>query len=176
MRILIIAILLLIINVTAMSQIFYQPIVIDTAFLHQFIQKKSVNFKFTKNSEAERMPFFTYKVNREIKTQSDKYSLYGIPLHEIYAYIDSNEQFCLYAVMSLEKGFNPLTDVIGMPENVTQEDFEALDFDFLFWELKNEITITVFPHRSSKWPRACLIYIMNMDFKDILREKVYEFD
>jgi hypothetical protein len=155
-----------------MSQNFSQPIIIDTAFLRQFIQENSVNFTLAEDVDLNEMPFSIYKVNREIRKPSVQYALYGIPLHEIYAYVDSNAQFCLYAVMSLEKGFNPLTDMIGMPENVTQEDFEALDFDFLFWELKKEIKITIFPYRSSKWPRTCLIHIMTMDFKDILRAKI----
>jgi hypothetical protein len=158
------------IKLLAMSQYADSSLVIDTNQLRSFISAHAVPFfQSPAILGTDEIPFSIYKVNRKIETQGIAYTLYGMPLIEMYAYVEENKQFCFYAVLSYEKGFNPLVDAIGMPDNVTADDFYALDFDFLSWDSRKDAEVFIFPNRKYKLRKTCLLFITTIDSDKLIR-------
>ena len=71
----------------------------------------------------------------ELNDKNKVYSLYGLPIIDLYAYSETSDNVCLYILMNLNsKKLFMLKDRIGYPENVIPEDFASGDFDFLTWD------------------------------------------
>lgn len=76
--------------------------------------------------------------NLELNDENEIYSLYGLPIIDLYAYMETLDNFCLYILMNLNfENLFELKNYIGYPANILHADFSTGDFDFLAWHKSN---------------------------------------
>jgi hypothetical protein len=111
----------------------------------------NVNFKTTTFNREELIAnshsLCISEFNMELNDRNKIYSLYGLPIIDLYAYRETADNVCLYVLMDLNsKKLFMLKDHIGYPENVMPEDFASGDFDFLYW-YKSDINLVIMKDR-----------------------------
>lgn len=108
---------------------------------HDFIPVSHTKFELRQNNH----PVELYKFNREWKPGYLPPALIGITITNIYAYWQDDEHVCLYILLPINnhKEIDRLSDLIGLPWNVTEEDYKSGDFGSLMWQKDNlEIVLT----------------------------------
>jgi len=138
--------------------------------MEQFIEKhcQPVNSSYAERFENEH-PLLMSKFNWELKEDSIHYTVFGIPIEQLYVYRNKDSKFAVYILFELTAfGLDQLSAALGYPENVpTKEAFHAMDFDFLFWKNKK---FEIFINRSHLGKRKGLhrMQIFNMPYSDTI--------
>ncbi|ANE52071.1 hypothetical protein [Flavisolibacter tropicus] len=115
--------------------------------------------------------------NRKLK-EIRPYTLGEFLINDIYAYRPSTTSYCLYLLLDLSSRFiDSLILLFGSPFNVTMEDVEKRDFDFLHWEI-NDIDITLRRDHggnyTSRTKKKVILSFTNMHLDDLLnKEKIF---
>lgn len=121
---------------------------------------------------------FSYKFNRALALPFIDYTLFGLNINNQYAYQISNDKFCLYLLMDVNKdSLDIVVNKLGTPSNITFEDYEMGDFDFLVWHKKG-IDLTIIKDRMAimREPEKLKINLLitNMDYREIINtEKIF---
>ncbi|SFF07408.1 hypothetical protein SAMN05518672_11576 [Chitinophaga sp. CF118] len=121
---------------------------------------------------------FSYKFNRALTLPFIDYTLFGLKINDQFAYQINNDKFCLYLLMDIDKdALDIVVNRLGHPANVTSEDYETGDFDFLAWHKKG-IDLTIMKDRMStmREPEKLKINLLitNMDYRDLIStEKIF---
>jgi len=127
---------------------------------------KQIFIPYAPPTELELMknmhPLMLYKFNRVIKDDSKSYSLFHIPVKELYAWEDKNE-FCLYATIDIKSSeFLLLHNFLQEPDNVSFAEMMKGDFDILMWKIHG-MDVTLFHDFAGRVSRdGYLIKITNM--------------
>ena len=114
-----------------------KDIVFNEGKLVSFIKSEFIPLKNTKRALLEsNHPLGAYNFNRAPKGSLKSYSLVGIPITGLYAYVKNNNQVCLFLLLPFTgyKQVDILMDEIGWPWNITKEDYELRDFEMLLWQ------------------------------------------
>lgn len=83
-------------------------------------------------------PLFSYQVNKAALQNGKRYTLFGKPVNNLYAYTRDENSFCLYIAMKIDKvSLDNIIEHFGFPENIEKGDYETGDFDFLAWHWMN---------------------------------------
>ncbi|WEK18802.1 MAG: hypothetical protein P0Y49_18665 [Candidatus Pedobacter colombiensis] len=131
-----------------------------------------INQNFTSNEDQSPLspfaPLFMYRINRIIKDKSISFNFYGIPSLTIDAYIKSKTEFTIYFSAKIKDmlGFNKITNQLGYPVNITVEDYDAGDFDFLNWRQDG---FEIFASHLHREEANILFTIGNISFKELLK-------
>lgn len=121
---------------------------------------------------------YSYKFNKVLSLSFIDYTLFGLNINDQYAYQINNDKFCLYLLMDLNKdSLDVVVNKLGNPSNITIEDYEMGDFDFLVWH-KEGIDLTIVKDRMGimREPDKLKINLLitNMDYKEIINtEKIF---
>jgi len=124
-------------------------------------------------------PLLLYQFNR-IKAQNrTENTIYGLPVNGVFALKKDSENFCIYLLIELDQNdLGTIAQSVGYADNVTREDFQNGDFDFLSWHLqdmdaiimKDTMSIGGRPAKSN-----FILCLTNMKMKDIVNsEKLFE--
>lgn len=78
-----------------------------------------------------------YLYNRSFNNGKESYTLFGLPVENIYGYHDGANKIALYVLMNInDNELNLFANELGMPWNVSEKDFDDKDFDMLLWDVK----------------------------------------
>ncbi len=84
---------------------------------------------------AQNHSLYGYKFNRVLNSLRVPYSIFGLPIDRVYAYVDGQNVSSLYLVLNTgSSGLDSLAKGLGMPRNVNQESLDSGDFDLLYWK------------------------------------------
>lgn len=103
--------------------------------IKSFIKSKFRNATFDRqelllNSHSLCSSEFNLEFTEDIKS----YTLFNLPVLDLYAYQETADDVCLYVLMDMDKvEFFSFVEHAGQPENVLPEDIVSGDFDFLAW-------------------------------------------
>lgn len=113
---------------------------LKTFIAHDFTPVSHTKFELRQNNH----PVELYKFNREWKPNYLSLSLIDIAITNLYAYWQDDEHVCLYLLLPINnrKELDRLSDLIGRPWNVTEEDYKNGDFGSLMWQ-KNDLEIVL---------------------------------
>lgn len=120
---------------------------------------------------------FSYKFNKALSWPPKDYTIFGLKINDQYAY-QINDKFCLYLLMDVDKSsLDVVINRLGTPSNITLEDYEMGDFDFLVWH-KEGIDLTIKKDRMGilREPDKLKINLLisNMDYREIFStEKIF---
>lgn len=132
---------------------------------------KPVNLSYGQRFESEH-PLLMSNFNLELKNDTARYTLFGIPAEQIFAYKDQEFRFAVYVLFELDdRNLDQLATNLGYPENVpTKEEFHKRDFDFLYWKHKK---FEIFVNRShlGKKRGLHLMQIFNMSYASTIVQK-----
>ncbi|QEH41019.1 hypothetical protein [Chitinophaga sp. XS-30] len=138
-----------------------------------FIDENFSDFAMSKmEKQKTRHPLILNKVNRKLVQPGKAYMLFGNPINDIYAFRKDERSFCLYLFLSIDAGsLGHIVDGFGMPQNVTAEDYETRDFDFLAWHPPG-IDILLYEYRwgavQEPGKTKSIIEVTNMHHDDLL--------
>jgi len=154
-----------------------KEIVFSEEKLSLFIKSEFIPSKNTKRALLEsNHPLGTYNFNRVLKGSLKSYSLMGIPIMGLYAYVKNNNQICLYLQLSLTgyKQIDILMDEMGLPWNITKEDYELRDFEMLLWQ-KQHLEILLSKNFDYGSPQSeNLMKITNMPLTELINTDAWE--
>lgn len=148
-------------------------IITKESTLPGFIDENLSDFSMSKMEKLKvRYPLIFNKVNKKLVEPGKACMLFGIPINDIYAFRMGGESFCLYLLLDIDAGrLGHIVDSLGMPQNVTAEDYEARDFDFLAWHPPG-IDILLYEYRwgavQEPGKAKSIIEVTNMRPNDIL--------
>lgn len=106
-------------------------------------------------------------------------AIFGLPVNSVFAFQKDAENFCIYLLIELDQhDLGIIAQNIGYANNVTQDDYQNGDFDFLSWHLHDMDAIIIKDRMSSggqPGKSSFILCLTNMKMKDIVcSEKLFE--
>ncbi|MBB6111797.1 hypothetical protein HDF23_004569 [Mucilaginibacter lappiensis] len=150
------------------STIEVNNIFLKEGYLKELIKSDFISFKIDQE-DALKHTIGHYKINLRLKYPQRLYSLFNKPIMQMYGYLKNNDQFCLYILIEMDSmsDINGLIDLLGMPWNVSEKDYNLGDFDMLLWE-KNKYDISLMRHFEEYNQNTKLLRISNIPANELL--------
>lgn len=145
-----------------------------TIFNHKelvsFVKERfeSVSFSKAEKTEVEH-PLMLLNFNRQPKNIGQAFSLFSVKVASIYVYETNEPKYCTFLILELlPKDLEKIVQNLGLPENVTRDEYDEGDYDFLYWRYSG---FEVFLNRSHSGDSRKNMYVMqvlNMPYRDIM--------
>ena len=114
------------------------PQLLNVASTIEFVKSDFKSFNAAKWELVKiNHPLYRDRFNMIIRNDLTEYTLYGLPVREVYAYLKNNNEVALYILMDVNYNqIEKFIELLGMPWNVTEEDYRIGDFEMLLWDKK----------------------------------------
>jgi hypothetical protein len=137
-----------------------------------FIYKNMQPYTFQLNEDSPAQALSFYNINRILSANSTNYSFCENPVQHIYAWFKDSTQFCLYLLTDLHAEYlDRVSKELGYPDNITREDFDNRDFDFLDWYKSRPLNVAIFRNFERRSPKGCIVIITNMKWDELGRKE-----
>lgn len=169
---LLVLLLLISINIFLLKNARAQNMDLSTIIKDEEKAMKFINHNFISNENAPALSsshsLFMYRINRIVKNKSTSFVFYGIPSVAIDAYVKSKTEYIIYFRAKIKDmlGFKKITDELGYPVNVTVEEYNTGDFDFLNWR---QVGFEIFASHLREEDANILFKIGTLTIKDLYK-------
>lgn len=151
--------------------------ILSTEQLSKFIINKFKHFKATKSELLkENHPLVSQRFNMILNDTTTNYTLTGLPVRTLYAYLKNDKRIALYVLMDVDyQQTKNLIDLFGMPWNITLEDYEIGDFEMLLWD-KNLFEVSMLHDfvTGGLQTNCRVITINNIPIKELINDDPWE--
>lgn len=146
----------------------------------KFIESEMISYDLSLNDKINlNHALLLFQFNKIKVPNRTENAIFGLPVNGVFALKKDSENFCIYLLIELDQNdLGAIAQSIGYADNVTREDFQNGDFDFLSWHLQDMDAI-ILKDTMSKGGRPAkssfILCLTNMKMKDIVSsEKLFE--
>lgn len=145
-------------------------IILNDKNLKKFIEE---NFQYINMNKVEKIqakhPLLLLNFNRSQKHKDNHFALFGMDINDIYIFENGHSKYCTFLIMEIPNNdFRKFVENLGYPENISKEDYENREYDFLYWNYSGfEIFINK-NHSSENKKNYYIIQALNMPYKEIM--------